>query len=238
MTSIKFLRAFNPKIKDKPIFDSVKLYPTKTGENTLYLPEMDETYHSREGVLTEAMHVFIEQGFNRMLHLPTINIFEVGFGTGLNALVTAAEVKKTDKKVFYTSIEAYPVPVALAQELNYGTFINQEPLFAKLHAVAWGKMENISDNFQLHKVENSLLKMALPNETFDVIYFDAFAPKKQPEMWEKAIFEKLYNSLKKGGVLTTYSAAGQLKRDLKSVGFTIENPPGANGKREMTVAVK
>ncbi len=216
----------------------MKLYPTKTGENTLYLPEMDETYHSREGVLSEAMHVFIEQGFNRMLQLPTINIFEVGFGTGLNALVTAAEVEKTDKKVLYTSIEAYPVPAALAKELNYGALINQEPLYAKLHAAAWNKMEKITENFELHKDENSLLKIELPSKTFDVIYFDAFAPKKQPEMWQKTIFEKLYNSLKNGGVLTTYSAAGQLKRDLKSVGFTIENPPGANGKREMTVAVK
>lgn len=199
---------------------------------------MDETYHSREGVLSEALHVFIQEGFNKVHHLPIINVFEVGFGTGLNALVTAVEAKKTNKIVHYTSIEAYPVPLALAKELNYGEWIDEIDLFEQLHTVAWNKTEQISDNFFLHKMKNTLQKIELNNATFDVVYFDAFAPKKQPEMWNKGIFEKLYKSLKPGGILSTYSAAGQLKRDLKAIGFTLKHPEGANGKREMTVAIK
>lgn len=220
------------------IFDHLELYITKTGEKTLYLPNMDETYHSRNGALTEATHVFIKECYNRIQKKSEIQIFEVGFGTGLNALVTAIQANVTKQKVYYTSIEPFPVPLDIAQELNYGSLLNAEDVYCQIHKAEWDKKTAVSDYFALHKLQDQLENISLDPNTFDAIYFDAFAPKKQPELWDKSIFQKLFNTLNDGGILTTYSAAGQLKRDLKSIGFDLLHPPGANGKREMTVAIK
>jgi len=218
----------------------LKIYPTKTGENTLYLPELDETYHSRNGAISEALHVFIKQGYNRMAsaNLTEINVFEIGFGTGLNALVTAIESNRSKIKTEFTTIEPYPIPSALIEQLNYGSFLNNVDLYSQIHNADWNKKMVITPTFNIIKMLDKLEETTLLPSYFDVIFFDAFAPKKQPELWTADIFNKLYESLKPNGVLTTYSAAGQLKRDLKSVGFTLDHPAGANGKREMTVAIK
>ena len=124
------------------------------------------------------------------------------------------------------------------EQLNYDETLKGKELFKKIHEVKWESNKQVTDNFTIHKTEKKLEYINLEEAQYDVVFFDAFAPKKQPELWDKSIFNKLFKSVRKNGILTTYSAAGQLKRDLKSAGFLIENPPGANGKREMTVAIK
>ncbi len=217
----------------------MKIYPTKTGESTIYLPDLDETYHSRDGAISESLHVFIKEGLDRIKQKSTpIRILEIGFGTGLNTLIAAIEANKQNLKIEFTSLEPYPIPPEIIKALNYGEVLNNENLFNKIHKVEWQTLSEINTNFSIKKIKNKLENTELVTQYYDVIFFDAFAPKKQPELWELAIFKKLYKSLKNGGILTTYSAAGQLKRNLKQVGFSLHNPPGANGKREMSVAIK
>lgn len=214
----------------------MELQETKTGEYTLYIPSMDETYHSRNGAISESKHVFLQEGMDRTAG--NIQILEVGFGTGLNALLTAQQAAETDRKVFFHTLEPFQVPFDLVEKIGYDELANDPTLFSQLHAAEWEVKTKVTDHFTLLKTTQKLEYVNLDANTYDVIYFDAFAPKKQPELWNAEIFQKLYNATKPGGVLTTYSAAGQLKRDLKAAGYAIENPPGANGKREMTVAIK
>lgn len=214
----------------------MELQETKTGEYTLYIPSMDETYHSRNGAIAESNHVFLNEGMDRTSG--NIQILEVGFGTGLNALLTAQHAKNTKRKVHFHTLEPFQVPFDLVQQIGYGERVEDPTLFTELHTAEWESTTRLTEYFSLHKTTQKLEYVRLADHTYDVIYFDAFAPKKQPELWNEAIFQKLYDATKPGGVLTTYSAAGQLKRDLKAAGYSIENPPGANGKREMTVATK
>lgn len=214
----------------------MELQKTVTGEYTLYIPSMDETYHSRNGAISESKHVFINEGMNRTTG--NVKILEVGFGTGLNALLTAQQAENTDRKVHYHTLEPFQVPFNLIEKIGYGELSEDSTLFNQLHDAEWETKTKINEQFTLLKTTQKLEYINLEDEVYDVIYFDAFAPKKQPELWSGEIFQKLYRATKPGGVLTTYSAAGQLKRDLKAAGYTIVNPPGANGKREMTVAIK
>jgi tRNA U34 5-methylaminomethyl-2-thiouridine-forming methyltransferase MnmC len=214
----------------------MELQQTTTGEYTLYIPSMDETYHSRNGAIAESKHVFIQEGMDRTAG--SINILEVGFGTGLNALLTAHHASENNRKVYYHTLEPFQVPFDLIAKIGYGKLTSDPSLFTKLHEAEWETKVKLNEYFTLHKTTQKLEYISLEDAAYDVIYFDAFAPKKQPELWNTEIFSKLYKATKPNGVLVTYSAAGQLKRDLKAAGFTIENPPGANGKREMTVATK
>jgi tRNA U34 5-methylaminomethyl-2-thiouridine-forming methyltransferase MnmC len=214
----------------------MELQETKTGEYTLYIPSMDETYHSRNGAISESRHVFLQEGLDRIEG--NTQVLEVGFGTGLNALLAAQYAKENKTKIYFHTLEPFQVPFDLIEKIGYGQLLSGEELFTKLHTAEWETNVKISENFTLHKTTQKLEYVRLENDTYDCIFFDAFAPKKQPELWSSEIFRKLYQATKTGGVLTTYSAAGQLKRDLIAAGYTIENPPGANGKREMTVAIK
>lgn len=214
----------------------MEIHITKSGDKTLYIPSLDETYHSRNGAMSESNHVFIHQGLNRTKG--DIHILEIGFGTGLNALLAAQEAKKQNRKIIYHTLEPIPVPNHILEQLNYDETLEGKELFKKIHDVKWESNEQVTNNFTIHKTEKKLEDINLVEAQYDVVFFDAFAPKKQPELWDKSIFNKLFKSVRKNGILTTYSAAGQLKRDLKSAGFMIENPPGANGKREMSVAIK
>jgi tRNA U34 5-methylaminomethyl-2-thiouridine-forming methyltransferase MnmC len=214
----------------------MELQETKTGEYTLYIPSMDETYHSRNGAISESRHVFLQEGLDRTEG--NIQVLEVGFGTGLNALLAAQYALEKKTKIYFHTLEPFQVPFDLIEKIGYGKLLGDEDLFTKLHAAEWETNVKISENFTLHKTTQKLEYVRLKNDKYDCIFFDAFAPKKQPELWSADIFRKLYKATKTGGVLTTYSAAGQLKRDLMAAGYTIENPPGANGKREMTVAIK
>jgi tRNA U34 5-methylaminomethyl-2-thiouridine-forming methyltransferase MnmC len=214
----------------------MELQQTTSGEYTLYIPSMDETYHSRNGAISEAKHVFLQEGMDRTSG--NISILEIGFGTGLNALLTAQHAAATGRKVYYHTLEPFQVPFDLITQIGYGELAQNPELFTQLHEADWETKVKINEFFTLHKTTQKLEYISLQDQAYDVIYFDAFAPKKQPELWNEIIFTKLYKATKPTGILTTYSAAGQLKRDLKAAGFIIENPPGANGKREMTVGKK
>ncbi len=219
----------------------IELKITADNSHTIFVKELNETYHSINGAINESNHVFIKAGLTDYLaknggdHL---NVFEVGFGTGLNSHLTNLFAQANHILVSYTSVELYPLQMDLISQLNYveeNTKIAIE--FYALHHAEWNEMVKINSNFKLKKLNNSLINISL-NQEYDVIFFDAFAPDVQPEMWSKSIFEKMYHCLNHKGFLVTYCAKGIVKRTLKEVGFTIENLPGSKGKREMIRAIK
>jgi tRNA U34 5-methylaminomethyl-2-thiouridine-forming methyltransferase MnmC len=215
-----------------------KIILTKDGSHTIFIPELNENYHSVHGAEQESTHVFINAGLKLFTDIKKINILEIGFGTGLNALLTFYESKKHNAKIFYTSVEKYPITKEEADRLNYGIYnAEKEEIFTLLHKAKWNICIKISDNFYLKKI-NIDLKVFSPANKFNLIYFDAFAPDIQPDLWSIDIFKTLYNSLLKGGCLTTYSAKGQVRRNMQAAGFIVERLPGPPGKREMLRALK
>lgn len=219
-------------------FEIPKLIVTGDGSHTLYVPSLNEHYHSHFGALTESKHIFIESGF-RYCNKEAISVLEVGFGTGLNALLTAACAKKDNRKVHYVSIEKYPLPASLIMQLNYASLegSEEEVLFRKIHEASWGGPVQITQWFTIHKVEMDLTTDS-PVGKFDLIYFDAFGPDKQPEMWTHDVFERIAEASRPGTVFVTYSAKGSLKRMLRELGFQVTLLPGPPGKRVMTRAIK
>lgn len=224
--------------------DNIQLIQTGDGSSSLLNVALNETYHSTHGAIQESNHVFIKNGLTFFVdkHQPlSISIFEVGFGTGLNAILTLLFSAEKNIQVDYTSIEAFPIDSETASQLNYSSHLPGEQTknyFMQLHEVEWNKRIKTTNNFSLLKEKTSIQDFDSPVNQFDVIFFDAFAPAKQPEMWELQILEKVIKSLKQDGVFVTYCAQGQLKRNLKSLGLTVESLPGPPGKREMVRALK
>ena len=220
--------------------DKKELKITADGSHTLFVPGLDETYHSRHGAIQESLHVFINAGL-RYLNNKNINVLEIGFGTGLNAFLTLLEANKGETTINYTSLEAFPLEMDLVKQLNYTSELeienNTAELYNKLHEVDWESTQHITNDFKLKKLKIKLDDFE-SSEKFDVIYFDAFGPNVQPEMWAVPVLEKMYNCLNDNGLLVTYCAKGSVKRGLKDVGFKIESIPGPPGKREMTRAHK
>lgn len=222
----------------------VEVKQTHDGSNTLFVPELNEHYHSIHGALQEALHVFIKYGLQPVLEkagAEPIRLLEIGFGTGLNAILTLQTFLTQNHSVFYDTLEKYPLREDLIKELHFENFIlNPELLdhFRQLHKAAWNEPVSILPNFTLTKLEADLETQTFPAATYDLIYFDAFAPEKQPHLWTATIFEKLASSLKTNGVLVSYCAKGSFKRALKAAGLTVEALPGPPGKREMTRATK
>lgn len=214
-----------------------ELRKTADGSATIFVPHWDEHYHSVHGALQESKHVFITHGLQPFAKSQTLNILEMGFGTGLNALLTCV-MQPDHQKITYTALEAYPVEEALWQGLQYGNLLVANALFEQLHQSVWGTPTAITPNFTLLKLHSALENYVPKNADFDVIYYDAFAPSAQPELWTTEVFQKLFEALKPGGILVTYCAKGQVKRNLKAAGFNIEALPGPPGKREMTRAKK
>jgi tRNA U34 5-methylaminomethyl-2-thiouridine-forming methyltransferase MnmC len=217
-----------------------ELRETADGSMTIYLPEMDEHYHSYHGALQEAMHVFIGNGIHRFSKKDTISVFELGLGTGLNALLTAIWANENNQKVIYFGLEAFPVEVEMNLQMNYQNLISNNlatNYFTKIIEAEWEKSIMISDKFQIQKVEETIQNLSITNQ-FDVVFFDAFGPRAQEEMWEFNVIEKTVQLLNSGGLFVTYCAKGQLKRDLKALGLKVEALPGPPGKREMTIAWK
>jgi tRNA U34 5-methylaminomethyl-2-thiouridine-forming methyltransferase MnmC len=219
-----------------------KLVTTSDGSHTLYVPELGEHYHSVHGAVQESTHVFIKHGLEA---LPVgeghLHIFEMGLGTGLNLLLTA--LQPLQRPVHYVSIEAYPVNADEAASLNYGSLFNEHPeakaLLHAIHNLPWGEPAELKPGFTIHKIHAKLSDLpwgSLPQ--FNLVYFDAFAPDVQPNLWTEEVFAALYNQMQLGGTLVTYCAKGSVKRAMKTAGFTIERLPGPPGKREMTRAVK
>ena len=208
------------------------------GSHTLYVPDMDEPYHSLNGAITESTHVFIRNGFNNCWK-DHINVFEVGFGTGLNALLTYIEAIGRNVVTTYHSIELKPLTDDIYGKLNYPSELgnNIDDIFSFMHTCEWNKSHPLNSYFVLHKIQDDFVHYEL-TEVYDIIYFDAFAPDKQSEMWTQQIFNKLFHHLSNGGILTTYSAKGEVKRKLVNAGFSVEYLPGPPGKREMIRALK
>lgn len=204
---------------------------TDDGSATLYVPELDEHYHSIKGARTESQHIFIDMGLKHV-QTPQPHVLEIGFGTGLNAYLTLLAANETGMKVHYTGLELYPLEWNTVAELRY----SDDPLFKQIHTAPWEEEAKISPNFTLLKKKTDFTNIHTDNNNsrYDVIYFDAFAPEKQPEMWEQSLFDHIYSIMNKGGVLTTYCAKGVIRRMLQAAGFIVERLPGPpGGKREI-----
>jgi len=215
-----------------------QIVKTSDGSHTIYVPEMNEHYHSIHGAVQESEHIFIKAGYESCNAEP-LNIFEAGFGTGLNALLTAVKAVKDNRKVFYTSIEKYPVAPDLIKLLNHYEFTGPDGkrIFELIQSSPWEQMNCICNKFNLKKINGDLADY-IPAYPVDLVYFDAFGPDKQPAMWTWEIFERLSAAMRSGGILVTYSSKGEVKRNLRSVGFDVKLIPGPPGKREMIIAKK
>ena len=217
----------------------MKLEQTADGSYTLYVPELDEHYHSVKGALTESQHIFIDMGLKHS-SVTAPHILEIGLGTGLNCVLTLLEAKESQRHVYYTGIERYPLNEEIIRKLNYPSIIGKEcedDYFA-IHQAPWEEDVCLSPWFTLHKMEGDFTHYSF-EQKYDIIYFDAFAPEKQPEMWEQSLFDNLYQVLNEGGILTTYCAKGVVRRMLQTAGFKVERLPGPpGGKREILRATK
>ncbi len=208
---------------------------TSDGSHTLYVPHLQEHYHSTNGALQESEHVFIRMGL-QAIRQQEIHIFEVGFGTGLNALLTALYASQQGKKVFYQAIERYPIASEKLSELNYTQMLSSESasVFEALHQADWDREVVVNDNFTVCKIQADLTSYSFDEDKkFQLVYFDAFAPDKQPEMWSEPLLLRLYEAMAPGGILVTYCAKGEIRRRLQRCGFSVERLPGPPGKREM-----
>ena len=216
-----------------------KIITTNDGSHSILVPELNEQYHSIHGAIKEAEHVFLKMGLDEYLpHNGTsLHVFEVGFGTGLNALLSVKWSQTKQQSVEYTSIEKHPVSKEEFQQLNYGNMVDEVDLYTKITNANWTEFIEISTKFKLRKLELDLVKDPLP-KGFDIVFFDAFAPNKQPELWDTSVFEKVYSIMNKNGLLVTYCCQGQAKRNMISAGFLVEKVPGPPGKREMLRARK
>lgn len=228
---------------------------TKDGSHTISIPSMEVTYHSHHGAIQESMHVFIRAGMDEWIRQhpgqQPLHILEMGLGTGLNALLTAMEAAKYRLPIHYTALELYPLSVEQASTLNYCSQLDQhawQPVFEQLHTCSWEEDQVLTPYFTLHKTKTDLVfystnQSRMPSglrfaPLINLVYFDAFAPSAQPELWTKEVFEKLYGLLRPGGLLVTYCSKGDVRRAMQAAGFAIEKIPGPPGKREMVRAMR
>ena len=215
-----------------------RLITTSDGSHTIFVSDLNEHYHSVHGAVQESEFIFINNGFNFCKADP-LDIFEVGFGTGLNALLTAMKSLAGEREVNYTSIEKYPLSEDIIRSLNHHFFAGKEGkvIYDLIHSSPWNIKTNISKNFNLTKINGDFTAIPLTGK-FDLIYYDAFGPDKQPEMWTREMFAGIASMTNQNGVLVTYSAKGEVKRNLKSCGFDVTLLPGPPGKRQIIRAVK
>ncbi|MFD2513112.1 tRNA (5-methylaminomethyl-2-thiouridine)(34)-methyltransferase MnmD [Pontibacter locisalis] len=220
----------------------LEIRQTKDGSNTLYVPELNEHYHSVHGALQESLHVFIKHGLEDVLQSKKdIKILEVGFGTGLNAILTYPFALAKKAFIQYDTLEKFPLEEEVVNQLHFeNAILNPElfEVFQQMHSAPWNEPVDIIPYFTLQKIHETLEEFCPPDAYYDIVYFDAFAPEKQPELWSDEMFAKLYKATRPGGVLVTYCAKGSFKRSLKAAGFEVEALPGPPGKREMTRGIK
>lgn len=216
-----------------------EIIQTEDGSTTIHIKEWNENYHSKHGAIQEAQHVFIKNGLS-LFAGKSLSILEIGFGTGLNAFITFLESKKMEQTIAYTGVEAYPISATELQAMNYVEELNatdQKQVFDQMHEGNWGERIALDAFFSLEK-RQQFFEAIDDEQQFDLIYFDAFGYRVQPELWSTEIFRKMYNALKDNGVLVTYAARGVVKRSMIEVGFTVEKLAGPPGKREMFRATK
>jgi tRNA U34 5-methylaminomethyl-2-thiouridine-forming methyltransferase MnmC len=220
----------------------LEIRQTKDGSNTLYVPELNEHYHSVHGALQESLHVFIKYGLECVMpSKKDIKILEIGFGTGLNAILTYPFALAKKAFIQYDTLEKFPLKNEVIDQLQFDKIIDNPELhevFKKMHQTPWNEPVDLIPYFTLQKIHETLEEFVAPQSYYDLVYFDAFAPEKQPELWSEEMFVKLYNATRPGGVLVTYCAKGSFKRSLKAAGFLVEALPGPPGKREMTRGTK
>lgn len=212
---------------------------TSDGSTTIHMPEWNEQYHSKHGAIQEAYHVFIKNGLEAHPS-KSLNILEIGFGTGLNCFITLLEAAKKGIWIDYVGVEAYPIQEDEILQLNYVSELetrNFAHKFEEMHLFPWNEKQKVHDDFYLTK-RQQFIKDIDDCNAYDMIYFDAFGARVQPELWTEAIFKKMYDGLKPNGILVTYSAKGSVRRAMQAVGFTVTRLPGPPGKREMLRAVK
>lgn len=216
-----------------------ELIKTSDGSTSLYIPQLDETYHSVHGALQETQHVFIKNGLQLFDH-QSISILEIGFGTGLNALATYKEHESLQLNIHYETVEAYPLSCDEASQMNFPQMLNATalvPVFEQMHRCEWNKLITLSPSFSFKK-RLQRFETISDVDSFDLIYFDAFGAQVQPELWQEAIFQRMYIALKRGGYLVTYAAKGSVRRAMQACGFAVERLPGPPMKREMLRAHK
>ena len=216
-----------------------EIIQTLDGSTTIHLKEWDECYHSKHGAIQEAQHVFIKNGLS-LFPNQSVSILEIGFGTGLNAFISFLESSKLNQSINYVGVEAYPVNATEVLAMNYVDELNaksQKEVFEKMHESKWNEKIELTAEFELIKRKQFFDEID-DIEQFDLIYFDAFGYRVQPELWSTAIFQKMYTALRPGGKLVTYAARGVVKRSMIEVGFTVEKLTGPPGKREMFRASK
>lgn len=212
---------------------------TADGSTTIQIKDWNEQYHSKHGAIQEACHVYIDSGLS-LFKNQKLSILEIGFGTGLNAFITYIEASKMGLAVNYVGVDAYPIQSEELQRLNYVSQLKAEALskdFLLMHDSLWEKEVAISDRFTLHKKQKDFAELAMEN-SFDLVYFDAFGARVQPELWTETIFAKMFKAMKNDGILVTYAAKGSVRRAMQAVGFYVERLPGPPGKREMLRATK
>lgn len=217
-----------------------QIITTKDGSHSLLHPQLNETYHSVHGAVQESQHVFIEHGLKHWFSLTREHaaVLEIGFGTGLNALLALKFAKALGKKIDYTTVEAFPLDEEIWEQLNYAESLGMQTEFDCLHAQPWELFTSVTSNFSLLKLHTTIELLVLKSREYDVVFYDAFAPSKQPEMWSMEIISKVVDAISMDGVFVTYCAKGQLKRDLRVLGLEVETLPGPPGKKEMVRAVK
>ena len=216
-----------------------RIIETGDGSKTIQIDDWQEQYHSKHGAVQEAYHVFIKHGLD-YLNADKASILEIGFGTGLNALITLIEAQKRNLTINYIGVEKFPVSKNELDSLGYVENLSAngfEEIYDKMHASAWGEKTNLTENFTLTKHQKDFKDINDIN-LFNLIYFDAFGPRVQPELWTEGIFQIMFDALKSSGVLVTYSAKGSVRRAMQQVGFSVERLEGPPGKREMLRATK
>lgn len=218
--------------------DIFEIKKTGDGSLTIYNFEVDEHYHSINGAFEESMHIFIKSGF-QYCNKQDITIFEAGFGTGLNAILTLIEAEKSRKKVNYFSIEKYPLTENIFKQIDYSAFIGQnyQSVLQKIHSEEWNKILKISNNFNILKIHSDL-KEFRPDFIIDITYFDAFSYEKQPDLWSFDIFKNIFEKTSENGILTTYASKGIIKQNLREAGFFVKRLAGPKGKRHIIRAEK
>lgn len=222
---------------------NLKIVRTNDGSDTIYNKALDEIYHSLHGSIKESEHVYINAGLDRVMNNKknkSVSILEIGLGTGLNVLLTINYAKQKNMKIFYHAIEPFPLENSILKKLNFGRKIKEFDIkiFKKIHNCKSQTVTELSNNFKFKRSINRLEEISLKKEKYDIIFFDAFAPSKQPDIWDKKNFSNIKYALRREGVIVTYSSTKRLKRILKNLKFKIEILAGPMGKKEMTRAIK
>jgi tRNA U34 5-methylaminomethyl-2-thiouridine-forming methyltransferase MnmC len=217
----------------------IRIVVTDDGSNTLFVPGLQEHYHSVYGAIAESRHVFTGCGLSLFPEGSSVEILEIGFGTGLNALLSLVDAEMKNKRLHYTAVEPFPLEQEIYSQLNYPGQIGVDKLrFFLLHESPSGSFSEITPFFFLKKIKDTIENVHFAEEHFNLVYFDAFGPDVQPGLWSEDIFRKVHSSMKPGGILVTYSVKGAVKRALKMAGFSVEKLPGPPGKREITRATR